>query len=110
MLVSLIGQDITNTSQSCYKTHHIGTGITVTYSMFHKLNFFRIRNNNSALNKIFQNSEELVMHLFCRSLIVSMSVACMELHSVRHTAAHNDVRTYIENNVIIYDLESLISY
>jgi hypothetical protein len=39
-----------------------------------------------------------------------MSVACMELHSVRHKTAHSDLRTYRENNGIIYDLESLISF
>jgi hypothetical protein len=39
-----------------------------------------------------------------------MSVACMELHSVRHTTAHIDLRTYCENDDIIYDLESLIAY
>jgi hypothetical protein len=41
---------------------------------------------------------------------VTMSVACMELHSVRHTTAHIDLWTYRENNGIIYDLESLIAY
>jgi hypothetical protein len=62
------------------------------------------------MNKIFQNSEELVMLLFSGSRIISLSVACMELHSVRHTNAHIDLRTYIENNVIIYDLQSLFAY
>jgi hypothetical protein len=34
----------------------------------------------------------------------------MELHYVRHKNAHIDLRTYRENNGIIYDLESLIAY
>jgi hypothetical protein len=50
------------------------------------------------------------MHLICGSRIVSMSVACMELHSVRHTNTHIDLRTYMDNKGIIYDLESLIAY
>jgi hypothetical protein len=41
---------------------------------------------------------------------VSMSVSCMELYSVRHITAHNDVRTYREINGITYDLESLVAY
>jgi hypothetical protein len=41
---------------------------------------------------------------------MSMSVACMQLHSVRHTTAHIDLRTYMENNGIIFDLVSLIAY
>jgi hypothetical protein len=35
---------------------------------------------------------------------VSMSVAYMEHHSVLHTTAHIELRTYMENNGVIYDL------